>query len=241
LENNDLNDDAQEYGILESGQDGIESGDEIDSPFTQILASGHIIPYDHQPRKRRKDDTQIQPNTPVVQKRKRKLDITGRHLHVHGRSEDTDPTNTWCKCGCCIQMKPDHNCICCIEETGEIYQEYLKDPKNASAVCFANSFDFETYVLAKKNLDRCLTQNDKQLRQRITVSNGQILNRTADRYRWAAYSTYIDMIHPNLGAGNRIPLPSCCLIAIRKKYPNEDGSLFTEFDPKIDPEEMSYY
>ena len=47
--------------------------------------------------------------------------------------------------------------------------------------------------------------------------------RNNDEYRYAAYRQFILWQYGKLSAGERISLPSCCVLAIRNKFPSPDG------------------
>ncbi|XP_052213985.1 uncharacterized protein LOC127832518 [Dreissena polymorpha] len=106
----------------------------------------------------------------------------------------------WCVCGKCREMPTQAERICCERE-----------PRH----CFSLLPDFTVLVL-----DPAVLRLARLQRRDILLLDDADEEDPHKANRHAAYRQYILWAHGRLGVGNRRVIPSCCVWAIRDKYPN---------------------
>lgn len=114
------------------------------------------------------------------------------------------PGVPWCTCGNCRDMPTDRERKCCGQEP--IY-------------CISRLPHFSLYCLDEGNL-----RIHRQFREDLLVV--RLAREPGDdnrEYRYAAYRHYTFWQHGSLGQGNRFVIPSCCVWAIRDRYPDPHG------------------
>lgn len=114
--------------------------------------------------------------------------------------EGTDLSPQWCSCGNCRQMEIQKMDVCC----GKL-------PLNC-------------HTLDPMFTEGCLSQFALEIGQ-ICYANfrAQAPRFNNENLRFIAYRNYIAWIHGKLGKGNRKPVPSCCVLKIRKSYPDPNN------------------
>lgn len=128
-----------------------------------------------------------------------------RKVAVFAAPNPQDPTiPKWCTCTRCAPMSTDDENVCC---------------KRPGCVTFTEAFS--ELCLARSVLI-CNMANRGE-----GISEEEI---TLERLRHAAYKIYTTERFFDLGCGNRLPLPSCAVLAIRRKYPDPNGQ-YTGFIP----------
>lgn len=119
----------------------------------------------------------------------------GYHPQPGGNSPD------WCTCQKCREMPTEAERLCC-----------RRPPNN----CQSDLPDFHLLVL-----DELVLQMAQLYRQDVlALPIDEDYNRGK---RYAAYRQYILWHHGRLGVGVRRVIPSCCVWAIRDKYPDRFG------------------
>lgn len=124
---------------------------------------------------------------------------------VHGDMPQPDPVPRdnapeWCKCGHCAAMPTQEENKCCTR---------------AARPCVTRTNLFSQLVLDANVLELAM-----RYREDVLVLNN---NRNNENFRHAAYRQYVLWQHGRLGRGNRRVVPSCCVIAIRTRYPSANG------------------
>ena len=66
------------------------------------------------------------------------------------------------------------------------------------------------------------------------ASNLQEEGKTNKEIRFALYTHFSQVYHGHLGAGNRMPLPTCVVGEIRDHYPKDEGTEYVGFKTKDD-------
>ena len=116
--------------------------------------------------------------------------------------EEPDPENPeWCKCGCCVAMPTQLENKCCTQ---------TRRP------CITLTPLFPQLVLDGNVLYLAM-----RYREDFLVLNNV---RNNENFRHAAYRQYVLWQHGRLGRGNRRVVPSCCVTAIRRRYPSPNGT-----------------
>ncbi|XP_063049117.1 uncharacterized protein LOC134443131 [Engraulis encrasicolus] len=109
---------------------------------------------------------------------------------------------SWCVCGRCREMPTLVEQKCCSEVN-----------------CVTLLPEMEAYVLDQGGLSLArVLWNDL----RVLVEEEHDRENTR-QFRHAAYRQYIAWTRGTLGAGRRVVIPSCCVWAIRDRFPDPDG------------------
>ncbi|XP_076084719.1 uncharacterized protein LOC143055455 [Mytilus galloprovincialis] len=108
---------------------------------------------------------------------------------------------TWCRCSNCREMPSEVEKRCCNQI-----------PQN----CHSTLHDFHNVVLDPLVLEVAMRYRNDMIAQ----PPDQDYNRS---HRHTAYRQYVLWIHGYLGAGNRQVIPSCCVWAIRNRFPDPSG------------------
>lgn len=132
-----------------------------------------------------------------------------------GDPEDSDPGDSnpgdgipdWCSCGLCSPMTTQIENKCCCKK---------KMP------CISTAPLFHQLVLDGNVLDLAMRYREDVLALDHPRNN--------ENFRHAAYRQYVLWQHGRLGQGNRRVVPSCCVLAIRARYPSQNG-VYTGFLP----------
>lgn len=113
----------------------------------------------------------------------------------------------WCFCGHCAQMPTQDENKCCAKRR---------------MPCVTINPLFNQLVLDANVLDIAM-----RYREDILVMEN---HRNNENFRHAAYRQFVLWQHGRLGRGNRVVVPSCCVLAIRARYPSPNG-VYTGFRP----------
>ena len=119
--------------------------------------------------------------------------------------QEPEPPNNlnqpvWCKCGLCVFMPTQAENKCCTQTVRP---------------CLSTNPLFTQLVFDGNVLDLAM-------RYREDMST-MLHPRNNDNFRHTAYIQFVLWQHGRLGQGNRRVVPSCCVIAIRKRYPSPNG------------------
>lgn len=121
------------------------------------------------------------------------------------------PGAPWCSCGNCRDMPTDREKKCC---------------RQIPANCISGLPHFQQYCLEEGYL-----RIHRQYREDVTgLGRAREPGQDNREFRYAAYRHYIYWQHGSLGAGNRLVIPSCCVLRIRNKFPDPQGQ-YTGFQP----------
>ena len=113
----------------------------------------------------------------------------------------------WCNCGNCRLMPTQMENKCCCAR---------KLP------CMSTTPLFQQLVLDANVLDIAMRYHKDVLALDDPRNN--------ENFRHAAYRQYILWQYGRLGQGNRRVVPSCCVLAIRSRYPSPNG-IYTGYRP----------
>ncbi|OCT73530.1 hypothetical protein XELAEV_18036507mg [Xenopus laevis] len=113
----------------------------------------------------------------------------------------------WCKCGKCIPMPNRDEFYCCTEI--QAIAHYF----DGEVVCVTTVNDMLTMCMEENHLDFMIIWSGRYSRAAYTRDRIRIL-------RKAAYRAFPTWTHGYLGPENRIPVPSCMVDLIRKKFPD---------------------
>ena len=112
----------------------------------------------------------------------------------------------WCKCGNCRQMPQVVENLCC---------------KKSPEMCISKIPEFTLLILEETVLR--LANNYRQDVFALGIEEQEEIEDRNRSFRHSAYRQYVLWRHGDLGAGNRKVIPSCCVLAIRGKYPSPTG------------------
>ncbi|XP_041421953.1 P2X purinoceptor 7-like [Xenopus laevis] len=130
----------------------------------------------------------------------------------------------WCKCGKCIPM-PTRDESCCCTEIQDVAHYFEGD-----VICITTVDDMLDMCMEENRLDfiRCSCRYSRAAYSR---DRNRIL-------RKASYQAFSTWAHSYLELGNRIPIPSCMVDLIRKKFPDNQqhyvGFFWSSDYPAID-------
>ena len=113
----------------------------------------------------------------------------------------------WCNCGQCAAMPTQAENKCCCASKMQ---------------CITTSILFQQLVLDGNVLDLTMRRREDVLALDHPRNN--------ENFRHTAYRQYILWQHGRLGKGNRRVVPSCCVLAIRRRYPSASG-IYTGYRP----------
>ncbi|XP_078022366.1 P2X purinoceptor 7-like [Epinephelus lanceolatus] len=140
------------------------------------------------------------------------FDALMMYQQQHGAPQPAGmPDVPWCICGRCRDMPTDLEKLCCGEEPN---------------YCVSQLPHFSLYCLDEDNLRIHRRYREDLLVVRPAREPGDD-NR---EYRYAAYRHFIFWQHGALGQRNRLVIPSCCVCAIRDRFPDPHGQ-YTGFVP----------
>lgn len=121
--------------------------------------------------------------------------------------DPNDNSPEWCNCGHCVVMPTQEENRCCTT---------IPRP------CISRTNLFRQLVIDGNVLEIAM-----RYREDVLVLNNI---RNKQNFRHAAYRQYILWQHGRLGRGNRRVVPSCCVMAIRARYPSPNG-IYTGYRP----------
>ena len=121
--------------------------------------------------------------------------------------EPDDEIPNWCHCGECRTMPTQEENKCCTR---------------SRMPCITSNALFQQLVLDGNVLDIAM-----RYREDVLVLNHA---RNNENFRHAAYRKFVLWQHGRLGQGNRVVVPSCCVLAIRSRYPDRNG-IYVGFRP----------
>ena len=113
----------------------------------------------------------------------------------------------WCHCGHCANMPTQEENKCC-----------ARVPRQ----CITTTPLFPVLILDGNVLDIAMRYREDMLALNNTRNN--------ENFRHAAYRQFVLWQHGRLGRGNRRVVPSCCVLAIRARYPSPNG-IYTGYRP----------
>ena len=118
-----------------------------------------------------------------------------------------DGPPNWCNCGHCRAMPTQVENKCCCRRTSQ---------------CTSTLDIFQLVVLNGNVLDIAM-----RYREDVFALDHP---RNNENFRHMAYRQYILWQHGRLRQGNRRVVPSCCVLAIRARYPSPNG-IYTGYRP----------
>ena len=121
--------------------------------------------------------------------------------------EQPQDSPDWCFCGNCAPIPTQEENKCCCRR---------------AMPCITSSPLFAQLVLDGNVLDIAM-----RYREDIIVAAPV---RNNENFRHAAYRQFVLWQHGRLGRGNRVVVPSCCVLKIRARYPSPNG-LYVGFRP----------
>ena len=124
----------------------------------------------------------------------------------------------WCHCLCCRPMNTQKENKCCARRPRE---------------CITTNPLFAQIVLDGNVLDIAMRYREDLL----VLENA----RNNENFRHSAYRQYVLWQHGRLGMGNRVVVPSCCVLAIRARYPSPNG-IYTGYRPaRLQVQQRTYF
>jgi hypothetical protein len=137
--------------------------------------------------------------------------VNGQIAPGDGQPDPPDPppdgVPDWCKCGHCVAMPTQEENKCC---------------SRAVRPCITTSRLFPQLVPDANALDLAMQYREDMLALNEVRNN--------ENFRHAAYRQFVLWQHGHLGRGNRRAVPSCCVRAIRDRYPSPNG-MYTGYRP----------
>lgn len=124
--------------------------------------------------------------------------ITARSSNEPPEPVAASDSPPYCKCGNCREMAKDIENKCCDKVT-----------------CHRNHQLFVKYCTDVDNLQQSIRERSDIRAERVDYSMSSL--------RKAAYRQYVLWQFGKLGQGNRRVVPSCLVLAIRHKFPSENG------------------
>ncbi len=118
----------------------------------------------------------------------------------HERHHPPEDVSAWCRCGNCRHMPSAAEQLCC-----------KMQPRH----CLSQRAELEMLVLDEGVLAVADQHRADMLAGEVRLDN--------EGRRHAAYRQFVLWRHGRLGQGNRRVIPSCCVWAIRDRYPSVDG------------------
>ncbi|XP_073488997.1 P2X purinoceptor 7-like [Aquarana catesbeiana] len=118
--------------------------------------------------------------------------------------------NDWCECGNCLAMPTARESICCHEISN------VTENIDEGSLCIIESNIFKNMVVDRLNTTIILTIIHQGTSHAPNADDNRNLRKTA-------YKSFTAWIHGYLGKGNRRPIPSCAVHAVRTAFPDPDG------------------
>ncbi|XP_061170462.1 uncharacterized protein LOC133179792 [Saccostrea echinata] len=133
-----------------------------------------------------------------------------------GMIEENDRGNdkNWCSCGHCDILPSRRECVCCQE-----FEHYAENYISSQCPCISQHSDFEMVSLNRTVLETAYVAFMRYKRKRGPAP--QVL--TNRQSRLMAYRQFICFVRRGqpLGRKNRVVLPACVVIKIRKTFPDD--------------------
>lgn len=120
---------------------------------------------------------------------------------IEGSRQDNNPSSeiAWCSCGRCQAFDDPRMNLCCCQSP-----------------CIASKPEFRNLCLRHDVLEIANILN-WSYRTNLEPSFAQ------STFRNQAYRNFVLWQHSTLGAGRRVPVPSCVCVAIRRRFPQANG------------------
>ncbi|XP_071970653.1 uncharacterized protein [Engystomops pustulosus] len=112
----------------------------------------------------------------------------------------------WCRCSCCRLMPVPWESLCCRELSP-------MEVPSGSHQCITQYSQFEKRVLDRDWLVALLQFS-------TDLTNAEFLEHERRHLRMAAYRSFLVQTHGPQDKGQRLPIPSCVISAIREKFPD---------------------
>ncbi|XP_062609448.1 P2X purinoceptor 7-like [Saccostrea cucullata] len=135
-------------------------------------------------------------------------------LGVNEINERGDNTN-WCTCGHCDILPSQRECVCCKE-----FEHYAENYISSLCPCISQHSDFDMVCLNRVVLETAYVAFLRYKRK--SGQAPQVL--TNRQSRLMAYRQFICFVRRGqpLGKKNRVVLPACVVIKIRKAFPDDE-------------------
>ena len=120
---------------------------------------------------------------------------------IEGSRQDSNPSSdiAWCSCGRCQAFDDPRMNLCCCQSP-----------------CITSKPEFRNLCLRHDVLEIANILN-WSYRTNLEPSFAQ------STFRNQAYRNFVLWQHSTLGAGRRVPVPSCVCVAIRRRFPQANG------------------
>ncbi|KAL2079299.1 hypothetical protein ACEWY4_025043 [Coilia grayii] len=145
--------------------------------------------------------------------------------------------NWWWECGVCQPMPTEMECLCCAEWNKILPSMESNAPEEEGGrSCVTATEDFSAMI--HPAVLNFFFRRDKVNWKRDNTPSGPNGQLSSEQYRLVSYRVVLEwaLKGETLGKGNRTPLPSCVVAAIRQKFPSESGVYvgFQEVQEAID-------